>query len=827
MNLTSFSPSEIAEIIDARIIGEQNQELSIKHLLIDSRKVTFPFDSLFFAIKGAQHDGHDFVEDAYRQGVRFFVVSNLKKLSIRSDGVYLLVDDALTALQKLGSYKRHLFHLPVIGITGSNGKTIIKEWLFQLLHPRFNIVRSPRSYNSQVGVPLSLWEIDAGHDLGVFEAGISLMGEMEKIAPLIDCGLGVFSNIGPAHQEGFPSVEEKVRQKMKLFEKAERIIYCKDYALIEEEMSKLPKERLFSWSFNQKADLQVEILPSGNLDEAVELLGIVGERSSQITLPFGDKVSIENAIHCWAVMLYLDLPQEYIKARMKLLEPVGMRMEFKAGANNCLLLNDSYNSDLYSLSIAIDLLAHQCGRKSKVLILSDILQSGFDPVALYKRIAKVIVEKGIQKLIGVGKDIPLVRQYLSDQLETRFYPNTEALLEELSTSWFHNEGILIKGSRAFRFERIANRLSYQAHNTYLEVDLDAAARNVRIFRRLLKPSKMLMVMVKAEAYGSGSLEMARLLEFHRTDYLAVAYADEGVRLREAGIKLPILILNPDESSFEHIIHHQLEPEIYSMDLLKRWNNYLADNKRVPPIQLKLDTGMHRLGFMEEDLPELIRFLKTHPHIIVKGIFSHLASSGNPKDDSFTLKQVHDYRKMYEQISQALGYRPLRHILNSSGICRFPQYQMDMVRLGIGLHGIGGSKLLPEPLHVVERLKTHISQLKKINAGETVGYNRNGVLNKKATIAIAAIGYADGLPRLAGNGRYSLMVKGALAPIVGDVCMDMCMLDVTDIQDVQVGDPVEVFGENIRIEKLAECAKTIPYEILTNISQRVKKVYVSE
>jgi alanine racemase len=818
-----YTTEEILKMLEAELLNEVASPLFTAYLLLDSRRVLFPETSLFFALPGTKQDGHQFIEDAYKKGVRQFVLSRKVDISSFQGANFFLVPDVTAALQALARHFRHQFDIPVIGITGSNGKTIVKEWLFQLLHEDYHIVRSPRSYNSQVGVPLSIAQLEAHHNLAVFEAGISRPGEMEKLAPMIDCHLGIFTNIGTAHQEAFSSLKQKATEKARLFEKAEAVIYCRDYPEVHDSLSRLEGVRLISWSRKTEADLFIREVREEN--GMSHIAADYKDEQISIRIPFTDKASIENAIHCWCVMLFLAIHPVKITNRMRNLRGVEMRLEQKTGINGCTLINDSYNADLTSLNIAIDFLQRQSNQKEKILILSDMLQSGMSKEDLYQRVAQLLIKKRISRLIGIGRDIPATAHYLPDEFPALFFPDSHSFLRAFSPLDFRDAAILVKGARAFQLESIASRLTLQSHNTVLEINLDALAQNLSVFKGQLAAGTRIMAMVKAAGYGSGIIELGRLLEFHRIDYLGVAYADEGIRLREAGIQTPILVLNPEEDAFDRFIRYRLEPEIYSLRLLHRWNRQAKRRSTPFSVHLMFDTGMHRLGFAEADLQELCDFLKASPLCRVKAIFTHLASSGNPKDDDFTHLQLKRFSEVYELVTGVLGYRPLRHVLNSSGILRFPEYQLEMVRLGLGLYGQDLTNSLQ--LETVLQLKARISQIRMLDTGETVGYNRRGQLLRKSRIATVTVGYADGLPRLAGNGRYALKVGGKKAPTVGDICMDMCMIDVTDVPEAREGSEVIVFGEGAEVEELARVAQTIPYEIFTNISERVKRVYFQE
>lgn len=835
----TYTIQQIQQALKARWLQKIDPEANVEQLLLDSRSITAPRTALFFALSGQRHDGHRFLTDCYRAGIRNFILCREVSLDGMPDANVLLVPDSLLALQALAAWHRAQFRLPVVGITGSNGKTMVKEWLHQLL-PREKMVRSPKSYNSQIGVPLSVWQIGPEHRLGVFEAGISQMGEMERLARIIRPDIGLITNLGPAHREGFPSESVKLQEKMRLFESAKTLVFCADHSEISAAAKAWAAARkgrlLLSWS---RTGQDVAIQFSGfktqlggrvkfRIATAASAQGLQKNRQFQhlnavLEIPYSDAASIENACHCITLLLALGYPLSVFSRRLKHLEPVEMRLELKAGINNCTIINDAYSNDLASLRIALHFAQQQSRDGQITLILSDFLQTGQRKDQLYQQVAAGLLEHHVQRLIAIGPDTgALLRAKLPTDFNASFYPDTDAFLQNLQAHDFNADLILIKGARLFAFERIAQRLEQKAHKTVLEVNLGAVVHNLNVYNRLLTPGTKMMVMVKAAGYGSGAAELGRLLEFHKVDFLGVAYADEGIELRQAGVQLPILVLNPEPAGFDAMLRHRLEPEVYSLNLLDQLLHFAGKN-RAMAIHLKLDTGMHRLGFSKNDLPALLERLGNHPNIRVQSVFSHLAAADNPVHDAFTHAQARAFAGMYKKIAAGLHYRPLRHLANTGGMVRFPEYQFDMVRLGIGLYGIDSCGL-QDQLQVVNTLKATISQIKEIPAGETVGYNRNGPITRLSRIATISIGYADGLLRLAGNGRYSVLVHGRLAPTVGNVCMDMTMVDVTGIPTASEGDEVIVFGEHLPVQTLANCLQTIPYEVFTNISGRVKRVY---
>jgi alanine racemase len=829
--LNPLTVSEIRTIVGAEWLQVADKAAAVDKILTDSRALASPAGTLFFALPGKFRDGHDYVQSLYEQGVRHFVVSRPLGLSQMPLANVLLVPDVLEALQRLAAWHRAQFGYPVIGITGSNGKTVVKEWLAQLLAPDYLIVRSPKSYNSQIGVPLSVWQMQEKHQLAIIEAGISQPGEMEKLERIIRPNIGLFTNLGPAHQEGFASEHQKWAEKMRLFQGAEWLVGRAEDFLPHGSYTVPAAPRLFTWSANPDVPADLHLIKEERVGNKQTLLWAQGKDSPHdihsVAIPFQDPASVENAMHCWAMMRLLGISDEEVARRMARLEPVEMRLEVKAALNGCTLVNDAYSNDLASLRIALRYARQQAGRKKLTLILSDILQSGQKNEELWASVAEIAQAASLDRLVGIGQGIPLLGPLLPPKTEAFFYPDTAAFLQNWDEHVFQDETVLLKGARSFAFERIARRLEQKAHKTVLEIDLSALMHNLKAYRQLLSPSVKMMAMVKAEGYGAGSAQVAKLLEFQGADYLGVAYTDEGVALREAGVSLPILVLNPEAASFDAIWRYRLEPEVYSLDLLRELAASLPPKNGAPqlrPIHLKLDTGMHRLGFEPSEIPVLLESLKALPHLRVASVFSHLAASDDADHDEFTRRQASAFEQMYGKIKEGLGYAPIRHICNTGGIERWPEFHFDMVRLGIGLYGIGGEKM-KGTLRTVNTLKASISQIKHIPAGETVGYGRNsGPLSSPKRIATISIGYADGLLRLAGGGRYAVCLRGKKAPTIGNVCMDMTMIDISHVPEAQVGDEVVIFGENPPVQELAHCLQTIPYEVFTNISERVKRVY---
>jgi len=825
----AYTISQIVAILKIELKCESSMnEMPVKQLLIDSRTLAEPDGVMFVALKTTNNDGHRFIKELYEKGVRIFLVNvEFKDSPNYKEAAFITVNDTLIALQQIAVSHRKQFDIPVIAITGSNGKTIVKEWLYQLLSPDKNVVKSPLSYNSQVGVPLSIWQMDNTHELGIFEAGISQPGEMEKLEHIISPSAGIFTNIGEAHGANFKETQEKVEEKMKLFKNVKTLIYCRHYKNIDHALkynSTYAGLRFFTWSALTDADVKIKNISqsSGN----THITAVFKGNEISITIPFLDEASVENAMNCWAYMLFAGYENTMIAERMSGLQPVAMRMEMLKGMNNCTIINDSYNSDIDSLSVALNFLHRQEQNSNKTIILSDITQSGKEENELYGKIASIMKAKPHTRLIGIGEAIS--RNAGLFNVEKHFFANTADFLKQLHEFNFRDEAILLKGARNFEFEKISKVLQEKAHETVMLINLAAIAHNLAYYRSLLKPSTKIMAMVKAFSYGSGSFEIANMLQFHRADYLAVAYPDEGVELRNAGISLPIMVMNPEPGSYDLFLKYRMEPEVYSFRTLKMAAEAVAhsgSNEKLP-IHIKLDTGMHRLGFAEEDIEQLITLLAQTPALIVKSVFSHLAASGSDKHKNFTQEQINKFTQWSDKILKALPYPVMRHILNSAGIARFPEAQFDMVRLGIGLYGVGNDAAEQRKLENAGILKSVISQVMHLKKGETIGYNQRGVLEKNSTIATIAIGYADGISREFGNGKGKIKVHGKLAPVVGDVCMDMLMIDITGI-DAKEGDEVIIFDDSASLLQTAKDMNTIPYETLTSLSGRVKRVYIHE
>ncbi len=822
-----YSIHEIAKALGIKKGSFNDAFVSV--LLTDSRKVFYPSETLFFAIITANNDGHKFVTELYNQNVRNFVVSTiLPEWNDYKDANFLIVPNTLTALQKVAAYHRQKFDIPVVAITGSNGKTVVKEWLYQVLSPNFNITHSPRSYNSQIGVPFSVWEIDANTELGIFEAGISKPEEMSNLEAVINPTIGIFTNLGQAHQEGFVSMKQKCLEKLELFINCDIIICEEENSLLEEcmDIACLSQKRM-TWSRKASSKSPVKIFKIEKRESSTNIHLSILDFVANIEIPFTDEASIENAMHVITAASYLHVRPNEIAARMKVLEPVAMRLDVRSGKNNCILINDTYNSDLNSLNIALDFLKQRASNSKlkKVLILSDIPQSGLNSKDLYHIAADLIEKKQVDELIGIGREIS-DNSDLFKNVDCQFFKTTKSYINSGEWQNLADSVILLKGARSFEFEQIDRLLEVKTHETVLDVDLDAIVHNFNFAKSHLRSNTKIICMVKANAYGTGSSEVAKTLQYHKADYLAVAVTEEGVTLRKDGIILPIIVLNAEVGGFEELATYNLEPEVYNFRIL---DAYIKEAKIQGiinhPIHIKIDTGMHRLGFTKEDVPELIKRLNNQNGVQVHSVFSHLAASESWTFDDFTTKQIATFKDITSSIQEGLPYPVMKHILNSAGIERFPEEQMDMVRFGIGLYGISASG--SEGLQNVCTLKTTILQIKQIEAGETVGYGRKGKIDRNSKIATIRIGYADGLNRKFGNSTGSVIVNGQKAPIVGNICMDLTMIDITDIDGVKEGDSVEIFGKAQSVVELAEKAETIPYEILTSISHRVKKVFFKE
>lgn len=824
-----YTLNDIARIIDAE--NPVASAMPVENILLDSRKVYDPALSLFFALKGPRRDGHQFIPELYKKGVRAFVVSEPVETKTCPGAVFLQVYDTLVALQALAIHHRQQFTYPVLGITGSNGKTVVKEWLYQLLGNDYNIVRSPKSFNSQIGVPLSVWQMNEGHTLGIFEAGISEQGEMLRLERVIRPDIGILTNIGEAHSEGFIDNDHKFREKMILFRGCKTVIgRTKDFKGREEVLEMLNGEtELLTWGDEEGSRFVVHTAPAG--ESKTTLLITFGPAELNCVIPFTDDASVENAITCCCVLLHLGISADRITSRLNVLHPVNMRLELKKGINHCTVINDSYSADLSSLEIALNFLDQQSTGTAKTVILSDFLQSSFPDEVLYGEIIEKLKNHHITRLIAIGPKISAAIPALSadtGHMRIEYYPGTAAFTDEFLSSQFKEEAVLIKGARVFAFEKIVQLLELKAHQTVLEINLSAIAHNLKQYQGILHPATKVMAMVKAFAYGSGGAEIAGILQYHKVDYLGVAYADEGAELRRAGITTPVMVMNPDENAFDKIVEYKLEPELYSFDLLHAFDRYLRqEGLQQYPVHIEIETGMNRLGFATDDMGRLSEALLATSSFRVQSVFSHLAASEEEVNDAFTRQQFTLFKQAADLLRTRTGFDFLQHIANSAAAIRHPDLQLDMVRLGIGLYGVDSASSGKLNLQTVASLRSTIAQLKSIKAGESVSYNRKGIAKRDSVIATIRLGYADGYPRRLGNGTGRVWVRGQLAPVIGTVCMDMFMADVTDIAGVQEGDSVLVFGKELPVQQVASDAGTIPYEIMTGISQRVRRVYFQE
>lgn len=825
----NYSIDKIAENINAKRLGDAEAQISF--ILTDSRSLCFPEETLFFALRSERNDGHHYIDELYHRGVRNFVVEQLPDAfsSIYKQANFLQVDNSLLALQQLTTWHRSAFTIPIVGITGSNGKTMVKEWLSQLLSFDHNVTRSPKSYNSQIGVPLSVWLLNESSEIGIIEAGISKRGEMEALQKIIQPTIGVLTSLGAAHQENFSSIEEKCKEKLLLFKDTQALVYQMDDAIAAKCIEDFSYDgTLLGWSEkNKDAAFFVEKITKDTTTSTIEYCWQTATKG-KFTLPFIDDASIQNCITCAAISLYLGMKPETLAERMPMLEPVAMRLEVKEGQHGCTLINDSYNSDINSLDIALDFMNRRPDqqKRARTLILSDILQSGQTEKQLYCDVAELVQKRGIKKFIGIGSAL-MRQQEVFDGVEERyFFENVVDFINSKVFNSLADEVILLKGARSFGFDQLTELLVKKVHETVLEVNLNAVVDNLNWYRSFLKPETKLVCMIKADAYGAGAVEIAKTLEEHRVDYLAVAVADEGATLRRNGIKSNIMIMNPEMSSFKTLFDYELEPEIYSFRLLDALIK-AAEKEGITgyPVHIKFDTGMHRLGFNPRtDIAQLIEKLRHQNALIPRSVFSHFVGSDNNDFDSFSAEQFKLFDEGSKQLQSAFSHRILRHIDNSAGIEHFPERQLDMCRLGLGLYGINPRN--NEIINNVSTLKTTILQMRNVPKGETVGYSRRGVIEKDSVIAAIPIGYADGLNRKLGNRNCYCLVNGQKADYVGNICMDVALIDVTGI-DCEEGDSVEIFGDNLPVTILSNVLETIPYEVLTTVSNRVKRVYFQD
>ncbi len=818
--LTSLSITQLENITGGKALGREFSG-SIAQISIDSRQIIQAEQCLFVALRGAKADGAAFIPFLISAGIRVFLVhEDWSKISEFADrATFIKVKNTRAALQFIAAFQRDQFAKPVIGITGSNGKTIVKEWLGQVLSESFTVAKSPKSYNSQVGVPLSVFGIQPYHQVALLEAGVSKKGEMSQLASILRPDLGIFTNIGTAHEEGFSSIKEKIREKLQLFSETKLLIYCKDQPLVREEIEEsFSSDRLISWSAIPGADF---VVSSKKQDSQTKIILIKRDLTTfSFKVPFSNSASLENITH--VIIAGLTLGQEIpsIQEGLNHLKPVDMRLTLKPGLNESLLIDDTYNNDIAGLKVALEFLSQQRPKKRKILILSDLLQQGV-PEKVYSEVADLIKSYGLDQIIGVGSEVNRLKEFFPDQF-TNFI-STEELLQSINPESYQNDLILITGARPFAFERIVDKLQQRIHGTTLEINLNSLTHNFNFFKRLVNPKTKMMVMVKAFAYGGGAAEIANHLQTMGADYLAVAFSDEGVTLRKQGIRLPIMVLNPVEESFDLLREFDLQPVVFSPEFFRKLGNYAKINQIQVSIHLDLDTGMHRLGFEKQHLEELKSLITGFPELKIASLYTHLVGADEEEHQAFSLDQLRLFTEMKGEIEPILDYKPLVHALNSAGIVRYPEFQMDMVRLGIGLYGVEVTGKHDANLKSVSTLKTTISQVKTLPRGATVGYSRKGKLPDGGKIATLAIGYADGYDRRFSQGKGYVLIHGKKAPVIGNVCMDMTMVDVSDI-DANPGDEAVIYGEQISLKELADRIGTIPYELLTNISTRVKRVY---
>lgn len=829
--MSSYSIREIASVVQGSVSGEA--DLLVHHIVTDSRKILDPVTSLFIALQGEKRDGHRFIREVMQRGVRCFLVTHVSPDLISEpafhNAVFVLVKDTLAALQDLAADHRARFQYPVLGLTGSNGKTIVKEWLNHLLQDELRIVRSPKSYNSQIGVPLSIWQMHAKADLAIIEAGISARGEMEKLERMIRPSVGIFTNIGEAHSEGFASRREKISEKLKLFTHAQSLIYCRDYEDLHEEALLFASQHAVQgvdWGQGEGAMFRVVEVRQERQTSHIRLR--YNGNDVSFSIPFTGAAPVENAITCAVALIHLG-HETLIAKRMSDLPSLSMRLEMKHGINRCTVINDSYSTDTSSLKLALDFLQQQQQHQRRTVILSDIPQSGKPQDELYHEVIDMLRQHRISSLKGIGPAISSYAQAFREAgIDSEFWLSTEEFVHHFNPMQFREETILIKGARSFGFEQVNQLLEVRVHQTVLTIDLKAISENLALYRKMLNPDTRIMVMVKAFSYGSGSFEVASLMQYHKVDYLAVAYADEGVELRKAGISTPIMVMNPEASSFPSLVNYDLQPEMFSFNILHQFTSYLQqEGINEFPVHIKLDTGMHRLGFEPHEVQELGKMLSGLQPLRVLTVFTHLVASEDPAEDAFTKHQAGIFRASCDALRDAIEYDFVRHISNTAAIARHPSLQMDMVRLGIGLYGVQVAGTGPIGMRNAATLTTTIAQIRTVSAGETVGYNRKGKLNRDSRVATIRIGYADGYPRALGNGQGKVMIRNKLFPVVGSVCMDMTMVDITEGPEIGLDDEVVVFGRGLDLQQLATWAETITYDIMTGISQRVRRVYVED
>lgn len=811
--MSGYKLAELQSVVNGQLHGPG--ECLIDHLAYDSR-LEHPYSTtLFIAFKGEHHDGHAYIKQMYDKGVRNFLVQEIPA-ACPSDASILVTPDTLLALQQIAAAHRQKFDLPVIAITGSNGKTVVKEWLNHLLKSHRHVVRSPGSWNSQIGVPLSIWRMNKEHEIALFEAGISERGEMTRIAEMLQPTIGIFTNLGAAHAAGFEDSTQKAQEKASLFTHCEKVVFCLDHQIVFDALQSagVKEEQHVCWSREKEAFLRV--IGQEEHNGGTRIMYKHGGKAHEIFLPFSDDASLENALHCLTLCLLLGLSKDELKDKMRTLEALEMRLQVLEGSNGSIVLNDSYSNDPESLRVALEQLARLAGKRKKLAIISDMDERELDDESIYKEVASLLEHADLHTVHFVGERLASFAEHKNYHK----HPTTQALIDSLEGQRFDHQAILVKGARSFGLERVVKRLQAKKHGSVLEVNLGAIKHNLGAYRVRIPKNTRIMVMLKAFGYGSGAPELGRLLEYEQVDYFGVAYASEGIQLRQEGINTPIMVMNTSGMDWAGFERFALEPTIHEIDQLRSFKHHFRENLKQVGVHLELDTGMHRLGFTPEQLPQLIQELDG---IKVLSVFSHLAASDSSEHDDFTKEQLESHTQMCASLQSTLKSPFMTHVLNSSGISRFAEQAGDMVRLGIGLYGYdkAASGLIP-----AISLRSIISQIKPLKAGETVGYDRSFRAEKAMRMAVLPIGYADGLRRSLSNGAGVVYIKGSAAPIIGKVCMDMCMIDASDI-DCGVGDSAVFFDAEHSLEEFASRMETIPYEVLTSFSQRIERRYLRD
>ena len=807
---------DISELTGGKIILQSAATAAIKNIVYDTRKISFPQQSIFVALKG-KVDGHNCIAAAYNKGIRHFLISKNIDLSLFPDATVIHCEDVLSSLQSWARKHRTQLDIPIIAISGSNGKTIVKEWLHIALNQKYQVGKSPLSYNSQLGVALSLTQLDRQLDLAIIEAGISQTGEMSSLAQMIRPQVGILTNIAAAHSSGFADKEEKLKEKLLLFQQVDLLIYNRDQPLVSTVLVSQPELNTLSWGHDDASDIQ--ILTQNPKDHITEISLRYGERKYNFTLPFTNQIMIENCLHVVSYLIWDKWKESEIQKSIHHFSPLPNRLEVKQGVYNSLILDDSYSSDPAAMHIALENLEQLAGEKEKIVLLTPYeQQKNQEP---YEALSALLREKKVSRVIGIG--FSAKQQAVLNSAE--HYTSVTSFLSLLDPLSLADKVVLIKGARKYALDKISAALSEQVHQTCLETNLSAITHNLNFYKSKLRPETKIMAVVKAEAYGSGSDQMTTFLQSQQVDYLAVALVDEGIRLRKQNCSLPLMIFNVQENNLEQLWEYELEPEVYSFSILYQLLKVAQAQTSPLKIHLKLDSGMRRLGFLEEDLPQLIQLLREQKYLHVTSVFSHLASSESAVDDSFTQEQFELFDKLYDRLATALDIRPLKHMLNTAGIVRFPGQQYDMVRLGLGMYGIDESGLVQQELEKGHTLKAKVIQIKPLAKGETTGYNRKGSNTNDTMIAIVSIGYADGLMRSAGNGQHHFTIQDRSYPTIGNICMDVMMLDIGKNSGVNIGDEVIIFGTKPSIESLATSCNTITYEIISRIAPRVKRTYI--